>query len=167
MFKLIEFLKKRPSDMTIRAIRTLFSLAVAAMLVYAKGQFVLPFQSYYAMYAEYVTYAVAALFVIHALVFGILGLCVYQRPTMKKMQMLAGLGMILLGSMITYVPATVTTDATQTVELSSLAQKASTPISVGGWIIFYGAFALIAGISGKMITGSCMKYKEVITKIRV
>lgn len=167
MFKLVEFLKKRPSDITIRAIRTLLSLAVAAMLVYAKGQFILPFQSYYQIYAEYATYAVAALFAIHALVFGILGLCVYQRPMMKKMQMLAGLAMILLGSMITYAPTTVTTDATETVELSSLAQKPTTPISVGGWIIFYGVFALIAGVSGKMITGSCMKYKEVITKIRV
>lgn len=167
MFKLIEFLKKKPSDMTIRSLRAVLSLAMAALLIYANQHFILPMQSYYAEYAIWIVYAIALAFVAHAGVFGVMGMCVYQRKTMKKMQMIAGLAMIVLGSGISYEAPAVVAPTTETMNLSEVANTASTPIHVGGWMIFYGVFALISGISGKMVTESCSKYKEVITKIRV
>lgn len=86
---------------------------------------------------------------------------------MKKVQMISGLALIALGSGISYeVPMEVVT-TNETVQLSEVAKTTASPIRVGGWLIFYGLFALAAGISGKMITESCSKYKEVITKIRV
>lgn len=153
--------------MTIRILRAVFSLSMAALLAYANRSFLLPMQSYYSAYAEWIVYAIALVFVIHAGVFGAMGMCVFQRKTMKKMQMIAGLAMIVLGSGIGYETPAVTVSATETVNLSSISETVPSPIHVGGWMIAYGIFALMAGISGKMITQSCSKYKEVITKIRV
>jgi hypothetical protein len=167
MFKLIEFLKKKPSDMTIRSLRAVLSLAMAALLVFANREFILPMQEYYAAYAEWIVYGIALVFIAHAGVFGVMGMCVYQRKTMKKMQMIAGLAMIVLGSAISYEAPVAVVTANETVQLSDVAKTASSPVHVGGWLIFYGVFALAAGISGKMVTESCSKYKEVITKIRV
>ncbi len=167
MFKLVEFLKKRPSDRVIRSVRATLSLAMATLLILANREFTLPLQSYFATYAEWTVYGIALFFVVHAGVFGVMGMCVFQRKTMKKMQMIAGLAMVVLGSGISYEVPVVAVPATETVSLSDVAKTSSTPIHVGGWLIFYGIFTLVAGISGKMITQSCSKYKEVITKIRV
>jgi len=170
MFKLIEFLKRRPSDQTIRIIRALLSILMASLLIYANTTFVLPLQSFFAEYASWVVYAMAALFIIHAIIFGILGLCVYKRSIMKKVQMVCGLGCIVIGSGISYelpTMAAATEIPGSTVNLSEIAKSSTTPIHVGGWMILYGIFTLLAGISGKMITEKCAKHKEVITKIRV
>lgn len=171
MFKLIEFLKRRPSDMTIRIIRTLLSLMMATLLIYTNKNFILPLQSFYVEYASWIVYGLAAIFVVHALVFGVLGLCVYKRTTMKKIQMVCGLACVVIGTGISYdvpVPTTATEIPGSTVSLSEIVEKSTPdPINVGGWMILYGIFTLIAGISGKMITQKCSKHKEVITKIRV
>ncbi len=69
MFKLVAFLRKKPSDVTIRSIRTIFSLSIAALLIFANGKFLLPMQSYYADYVVWAVYAIAGIFIIHAGVF--------------------------------------------------------------------------------------------------
>lgn len=69
MFKLVAFLRKKPSDITIRTIRTIFSLSMAALLIFTNGKFLLPVQSYFADYATWVVYAIAGVFMIHAGVF--------------------------------------------------------------------------------------------------
>lgn len=171
MFKLIEFLKRRPSDVTIRIIRTLLSLVMASLLIYTNKAFILPLQSFYTEYATWVVYGIAAVFVIHALVFGVLGLCVYKRAIMKKIQMVCGLVCMVIGTGISYdvpTPAAPTEIPGSTVSLSEIIEKSTPdPINVGGWMILYGIFTMLAGVTGKMITLKCSKHKEVITKIRV
>ncbi|MDP2103600.1 MAG: hypothetical protein Q8K26_01610, partial [Candidatus Gracilibacteria bacterium] len=41
------------------------------------------------------------------------------------------------------------------------------PLNVGFWIALLGIFPLGAGITGKCITSKCMKYREIIKKIRI
>ena len=88
MFKLIELLKKRPSDLTIRVLRVLGWGSLAALIIATHGQFSLPFASYYAQYDTVAKYFIAGFYVLLALIFGVIGLCVFTRSTMKKVQML-------------------------------------------------------------------------------
>ena len=43
----------------------------------------------------------------------------------------------------------------------------SKPVNVGFWLALLGTLPLLAGITGKCITSKCIKYGEVIKKIRV
>ncbi len=180
MFQLVEFLKKRPSDLTIRLIRALLSIGMATILIYAIHQYTLPLESKYIAYADYAKYAIAAIFVLHALIFGGIGICFCKRGLMKKIQMASGLGMIVLGSFIAPTIPTNNTNLTRcidsvnsntrcvdSVSVSEAAKSTSAPIHVGGWMVLYGVFALLAGVSGKMVTSKCLKHGEIITKIRV
>lgn len=173
MFQLIEFLKKRPSDLSIRIIRVLFSLGIAALLILARADYTLPFQSHYESFALIVKYVLAALFVVHAIVFGFLRLCVTKRATMKKLQMLSGVLMLVLGNLMgTALAPHESATSTQhgPVSISNLDQatvQPRNPINVGFYFALLGLLPLIAGISGKMITSSCLRYGEKIVKIRV
>lgn len=169
MFQIIEFFKKRPSDITIRGIRTVFSLGIAALLLLNIADYTLPFQAHYESFALYAKYALAALFVLHAIVFGLIGICFCKRTTMKKLQMLAGLLMIIAGNLIGTVELPTTPKpADTTVSLSSLsAQPAAKPVNVGFYFALLGLLPLLSGLTGKMILSTCMKHAEMITKIRV
>jgi hypothetical protein len=98
MFKLIEFLKKRPTDGMIRIFRVTGFGGLAALLIYSAPNYSLPLVRHYAGYELYAKYALAGILVIIALVFGAAGLCVFKRTTMKKVQMITGLLLIILGS---------------------------------------------------------------------
>jgi hypothetical protein len=98
MFKLIEFLKKRPTDAMIRILRVIGFGGLAALLIYSASNYSLPLDAYYPKYELYAQYAIAGVFIIIALVFGAAGLCVFKRSTMKKVQMITGLLLIILGS---------------------------------------------------------------------
>ncbi len=88
MFKLVEFLKKRPTDLTIRVLRVIGWGSLAALIIATHGQFSLPFASYYTEYEMVAKYSIAGFYVLLAIVFGVLGLCVFTKSTMKKVQML-------------------------------------------------------------------------------
>ncbi len=168
MFQFIEFLKKRPSDTTIRIIRILFSLGTAGLLVLAAKDYSLPFQSHYESFALYAKYALAAVFVIHAVVFGAIGICFCKRSLMKKLQMIVGVLMIITGNFIGKVeaPTPQATPNTQ-VSISAIATETPKPINVGFYFALLGFLPLLSGISGKMIMSKCLKHGETITKIRV
>jgi hypothetical protein len=167
MFQLIEFFKKRPSDMTIRIIRILFSLGIASLLVLTAGDYTLPFQPYYEAYALYAKYALAAVFVLHAIVFGFVGICFCKRTTMKRIQMIVGLLMIIAGNLMGTVEVQPTVPAGSTVSLSSLGNETREPVDTGFYVALLGFLPLLSGITGKMIMSKCMKHGEAITKIRV
>jgi hypothetical protein len=98
MFKLIEFLKKRPTDAMIRILRVIGFGGLAALLIYPASNYSLPLAAYYAEYELYAKYTLVGILVIIALVFGAAGLCIFKRATMKKVQMITGLLLIILGS---------------------------------------------------------------------
>jgi hypothetical protein len=176
MFKFIEFLRKRPSDTTIRILRTLWWGGLAGLMIYTAPHITLPFSSYYSEYELYIKYALAALFGILAIVFGVLWLCVFQRSVMKKVQMISGVLLILLWSTLSLslsfngskcVGDTTGDTKCASVSLSDYTGTSSAPLSPSVFLILMGIATFIGGLSGKMVTQSCLKYKEVITKIRV
>lgn len=187
MFKLIEFLRKRPSDRTIRILRTLGWGGLAGLMIYTAPHISLPFSGYYSDYEIYMIYAIAGIFVILAVVFGVLGLCVYKRSIMKKVQMITGILLVLLGSTISIIQSSEGSDTlpcsdtetynkldglppcTEEVSLLDLSRSSSSssPLSPSIFLILIGIMTFIGGVTGKMVTQSCMKYREVITKIRV
>jgi hypothetical protein len=88
---------------------------------------------------------------------------------MKKLQMLSGLGCILLASFTHAAPLSskeVDVSA-EKCTLEKCIQSPSKPVNLPFWMMLYGIFTLFAGISGKLITSSCLKHGEIIKKIRI
>jgi hypothetical protein len=177
MFKLIEFLKKRPTDTMIRILRVVGFGGLAALLIWTIPNYTLPFAEHYSEYELYAQYAVAALFIIIALVFGAAGLCIFKRSTMKKVQMITGLLLIILGSTLSAseikdynTNKCITPDkggCDTLLNLSEYTAETSNPLTPAAPLIIIGILTLLGGLTGKMVTNSCIKYREVIQKIRV
>lgn len=169
MFKFVEFLKKRPSDFMIRILRVIGFGGLAALIIATHDQFSLPFAKYYIEYELIIKYVLAGFYIILAIVFGVLGLCVFKRSTMKKVQMILGLIFVFFGIYITNRVAPITPLNSQYI---SLAEYTTTPTNIplpnaSTLYIIIGLLTFVGGGTGKMITSSCIKYKEVIKKIRV
>lgn len=86
------------------------------------------------------------------------------------MQMIVGVIAILIGSSISYelspsIGSPISDDGS--IDLSRLEVSVPSPTPVGGWLVFYGFFTFLVGATGKFVTSSCLKYGEVITKIRI
>ena len=178
MFKLIEFLKKRPTDTMIRNLRVIGFGGLAGLLIYTQPQYSLPLVSYYSQYESYAVYVVAGIFVLIALVFGAAGLCVFRRSTMKKVQMITGLLLMILGFSLSSQLPEFNESRTKCItgskcidnspiNLSEYTSPTSSPIGPKAPLIIIGLLTLLGGLTGKMVTQSCAKYKEVIKKIRV
>ena len=168
MFQIIEFLKKRPSDNAIRAIWVVLSLAIAILLVAYRADYHLPFEASYTAFSDLAKYILAGMFILHAILFGFIGICGCKRSIMKKIQMLVGLCLIVLGNLFSAVePQKTEVAPTESVSLSSLQSETRSPVPVGFFIALFGVFVFLAGASGKMILSKCLKYGETIVKIRV
>lgn len=172
MFQLIEFLKKRPSDLTIRVIRFLLTVAVVALLIVFKADYKLPFEDSFVAYKDYILYAFGALMAIRTIVMDVFGKCVFKRATVKKLQMICGLFLIILGFVISPVEVKVVTDcvspqANCSISLDQLQSVQKDIVNVGLYLILIGLFALLGGATGKIVTEKCLKYGETIKKIRV
>ena len=162
----------------IRILRVIGFGGLAALLIYSTSSYSLPLVRYYAEYELYAKYALAGILVIIALVFGAAGLCVFKRSTMKKVQMITGLLLMVLGlSLSTQLPtnsqaASKCLEASKNscnspINLSEYTTKTSSPFTPVAPLIIIGLLTLLGGLTGKMVTNSCTKYKEVIKKIRV
>jgi ascorbate-specific PTS system EIIC-type component UlaA len=162
MFKFIEFLKKRPSDITIRILRTIGWGGLGLILFLTRENYTLPFASHMAGFEMYAKYTLIGLSCILMGVFGGLGLCVWKRSTMKKVQMLTGVLLILLGSTLSSVnssdmskcvsgaPGTKCASmdhVSETVSLSGYTPTSHSPVSPSIFLIWMGIFTLLGGIT--------------------
>lgn len=169
MFKLIEFLKKRPSDLTIRIICVLTALSLAGLLGGFPNHYTLPFQASYESVVIFVKYGLAGFF-LFPVIKSAFGLCIFKRKTVKRMQLFIGLFLIVLGiSMGPVVQKVEPVNTAGTVSFSTLTTSSTTEktVHVGGWIILLAFIPLFGGITGKLVTEKCLKHGEVIKKIRV
>lgn len=101
-------------------------------------------------------------------------LCIAKRKYIRIMQICFGIVLFVAGNWLIDTKAPMTTTPTISTQSGSLdygeiAQAKSTtkPVNVGFWIALLGILPLLAGITGKCITSKCLKYGEVIKKIRV
>lgn len=175
MFKLVEFIQKRPSDTTIRSVRAAFGLTVAALLVLAGPDYVLPFAAKMGEpNATYAEYALAALVLVPGIV-AALGLCVAKRKTVRLAQLGGAVFLFVLAGSISPVgvpaPAAVPATSTGTLSASALVAapipEAPSPIDVSGWLRLLAILPILSAITGKMVTAKCLKHGEIIKKIRV
>jgi len=93
---------------------------------------------------------------------------------MRIAQISLGLILIIMGNWFVDTKTAESQDTPIVIQNGSLdygtiadTENTSEPMNVGFWLAFLGIFPILAGISGKCITSKCLKYGEVIKKIRV
>lgn len=150
MLKLIQFVQKRPSDMTIRLTGVIFGLIIIIAgyynLIYqgnALNETIFR-QNITQDTAQYIAYGIIALG-FFPLIKSIVNKCILPKKYMKYLQLFFAL--ILFTA-------------------SSLIQESST-LDFDTLLGFMWVIPLFSGITGKMITCNCLKYWEKVTKIRV
>ncbi|PID87502.1 hypothetical protein CSB07_00855 [Candidatus Gracilibacteria bacterium] len=147
---LIKFLKKRPSDKTIRISRIVFGLILIGALFYNLIYLDKAIDTEYfgqeidekgLMIAKYIMISLGII----PLIMGVTNICLLKSKYMRIMQ-------IFYAIVLFYVS-------------SSIAESPDLDIDV--LVGFMGLLPLIAGITGKCITKNCLRYGEKVTKIRV
>lgn len=174
MFKFIEFLRKRPKDRTILIGRIVFGLVIAFLIglnfnditILHLPNFVRPYEFY--KKCGLFIFALVPIFM------GATGICLLKRKYVRIVQICFGLLLIVSGTWFIDMKISTTQNLVVTTSSGSLDYGAITdvkipsqPINVGFWIALLGFLPLLAGITGKCITNKCLKYGEVIKKIRV
>lgn len=158
MFEFIKFLQKRPSDKTIISIRIIFGLVLISVLYYnffmqtapAKDEIeniILFWKVSTENISDYLKIAIIATWAF-PLVYGILG--IFKIPLFHKKYI--RIGQILLAIILWYSAAIVINQPS---------------IDINELLIFAGFLPFFAGLTGKMIVSSAVKYGEKIKKIRV
>lgn len=176
MFKLIEFFQRRPKDTTIRTIRIIFGLLIAALLGFHLGDITLNLPESAKAYEQYIIYGLFV-FALLPIVMGATGICFAKRKYIRIAQITLGIILMIVGNALIETKTvtmtqnnTPTTTQSGSLDYGALTQKAPgtrMPLNVGFWLAFLGLFPILGGISGKLITEKCLKYGEVIKKIRV
>lgn len=150
MLKFIQFVQKRPSDVTIRVTGIVFGLIILLAgyynLIY-QGDAIEStiFGKEVSQQMElYIKYAILGLG-IFPLTKNIINKCVLQKKYIKYLQLFYAIALFYASSVIA--------DSAQ-LDFDTL-------------LVFMGLLPLFAGITGKFITTKCLKHGEKITKIRV
>jgi len=105
---------------------------------------------------------------------GASNICLLKRKYLRIVQICFGIMLMFMGNylidtkMIAPEQSTIATQS-GSLDYGNIIQDTSPkkPVNVGFWIALLGIIPLLAGISGKCITSKCLKYGEVIKKIRV
>lgn len=173
MFKLIEFLRKRPKDSTILFGRIGFGLLIALILGLNLDTIALHLPVSLQAHETGVLYGLF-IFAIVPIFMGVSNICLMKRKYLRIMQICFGVILMLIGNLLIYTKTTTPENNTTTTQSGSLdygaiaqVKSAEKPVNVGFWIALLGILPMLAGITGKCITSKCLKYGEVIKKIRV
>lgn len=170
MLKFVKFIQKRPSDTTIRSVRGLYAVALAAFLGLTHADYVLPFASGLGEpNATYAEFALALLVLVPGMV-AAFGLCVAKRKNVRLMQFAGSVFLFVLAasaSPVVPTPAASTGSLSASDLVSPARSETPSPVNVSGWLKLFAILPLLSAITGKMVTEKCLKHGEVIKKIRV
>lgn len=173
MFKLVEFFQKRPKDSTILFGRIGFGLLIALILGLNLTTITLHLPASLQAHETGVLYGLFV-FALVPIFMGATNICLLKRKYLRIVQICFGIVLMLTGNYLidtkTVTPEnTAITAQSGSLDYGAIAQAKSTekPVNVGFWIALLGILPLLAGITGKCITSKCLKYGEVIKKIRV
>ena len=156
MFEFIKFLKKRPSDKTILAIRFIFGFVLVATLYYnffvQEGANEIESTMLFwnvdtSSFKEILKYVITALWLFPILfaVLNLSGICVAKKKIIRIIQ-------VVFAILIWYSAALVIN--TENLDINEL-------------LILAWFLPFFAGVTGKCIVSTCLKYGEKIQKIRV
>lgn len=171
MFKLIEFLKKRPSDNAILISRIIFGLLIIILLWVFFNDYKLNLPQTLKWSETYIKYGLFILWLVPIFMWAT-NICLAKRKYVRIIQLIFWVILIIVWNNIV-MNQTLQPNQTQNTSWSAnfenLTQNVSnkTPVNVGFWIALLSIFPLLAWITGKCITSKCLKYWEVIIKIRV
>lgn len=168
MFKFIEFLKARPSDMTIRYSRLAYWLILLALLVYNFNNYTIALPNNIQSFEIYLRYTLCVVPFVPIFMWAV-DFCIAKRKTTKKIQMLFWIFLIFMWIfwIITESPKAKVTDW-KTVDMQVLVNEWKwKSTNIWTYLVILWLFPLIWWATWKCITKKCLKYKEVITKIRV
>ena len=173
MFKLIAFFQKRPKDRTILSGRIGFGLLIAIILGLNLENIILHLPEELKVYEAFIVYGLF-IFALVPFLMGVTGICIAKRKYVRILQICFGLMLIIIGDWLIDTKAPTGQMIPANTQSGSLDYGAITettvpskPVNVGFWIALLGILPLLAGITGKCITNKCLKYGEVIKKIRV
>lgn len=168
MMKLINFIKSRPSDQTIKLLRIWVGLILTALLGLGYLTYeVLPSLIPAGIAQDAVKLSLIFLALLPVL-WGIADLPLGKKKAVSYAISLFGLFWLIVGNLM--IPVVPDTSAHLT-SLSSFAsitdQNSASSIDLGFYIALIGLVVLVVGWTGKFITTRHLKYGEKITKIRV
>lgn len=155
MIWFVKFLQKRPSDMTIRVWRVLFGLILVCSLYYNliyniwsldtldNNYFWIDVEAHI---VEYIKYFFIWVWIV-PIIMWVTNICLLKKKYIKIIQ-------IIFGFLLFYISANIIPFDEDALDVDVL-------------IWFMWILPIVAWITGKCITKSCLKYKEKITKIRV
>lgn len=186
LLKIAKFMAQRPKDRTIRLFHILMGLIIMEILWIAQDRSFLdiPFMGIQAPHREkYIEYGLFVLGII-PLFKGLLPFCLVKHGTLRIAQILLGILLILVGGPImdpavkaptpkpdpapttqsapTWVP--VTTTSVFKIDFWTEKVPSSHP---GALLVLLGTLWILVWATGKGTTEKCLRYKEVVKKIRV
>lgn len=154
MMWFINFIQKRPSDLTIYTARVLFGLILIGSLYYnliiqwdsLEKDYIWLFTNVSEQTINIIKYVLIGLWII-PVIMGITKICLLKKKYIRIVQIVFWILLFYISSKI----------------IPSDANK----LDVDSLIAFMWILPLIAGITWKCITTKCLKFAEKITKIRI
>lgn len=172
LLKIAKFLSQRPKDTTIRLLHILSGVIIIGLLWIAQDSSILdiPFMTALNPAVEKnIEYGLLLLW-LFPLIKGILPFCLMKHRTLRISQAVLGLLLIIIGGpvmdpIVTTVsaPAEKPADEFQ-IDFGTREETSSHP---GIFLIFLGVFWMLVWATGKGTTEKCLRYREVVKKIRV
>lgn len=174
LIKLAQFVARRPKDSTIRLIHIVSWIIIIALLWWSQERSVIdvPFMGAQSTGTEQtIEYALLILSVFF-IIRGAVSYCVVKHKLLRWIQALHGLALIIVGGpmMDPFVrniitPQTITTGGFQIdTTIAPIVEMSWHP---GIFLVLLGLFWIFVGITGKWTTSKCIRYGEVVKKIRV
>lgn len=171
MFKIVEFLKKRPTDKQMRIWRTIFGLIIIFLLGFYFNDFSFNFEIW--NNENYIKYSLFILWII-PIIMWLTDICFAKRKYVKIIQIIFWLVLIFVWNNIEMnsINSDIKTVETQSwslnlSDLTSTSSSKNQSINIGIIIAWMWILPIIMWITGKCISQKCYKFGEKITKIRV
>lgn len=170
MLKIINFIKSRPSDHTIKLLRIWVGLVLTALLGLGYMTYeVLP-SLIPAGIAQDITKIILIVFALLPVLWGIADLPLGKKKAVSYALSLFGLFWLIIGNLMMPVsPEVVAQPAASPLSFAELStrESVSDPIDLGFYVALIGFVVLLVGWTGKFVTSRHLKHGEKITKIRV
>ncbi len=174
LIKIAQFVARRPSDMTIKILHIITGIFVIWSLWFAGDHAVMdiPFVGVYEWNAahqiQYICMIIGVLFVFR----WIIPWCLIRQKTLRIIQAVSGFALIIIGGPIMdplikniIAPTTTATGGFQID--TTTAPVIEMTWHPGTWLVLLWIIWIFIGLTGKGTTEKCIRFGEVVKKIRV
>jgi uncharacterized membrane protein YwzB len=169
ILKFAQFVARRPSDKTIRLMHIITGLLIIAILWWAQDRSVIDIPFYkeepvdVSKKIEFILMILAFFFITR----GLVTVCIFKHKWLRITQAIHGLALIIVGGpMMDPIMTTVASDTNNAFNIAagSVTQASWHP---GVFLVLLGIFWILVGLTGKGTTEKCIRFGELVKKIRV